>query len=815
MAYNLGYVDGSGYNTGYSGAFTGGPSISAADDAVEAQSETVTITNYTLDPTELRLDGDVVSFTFDAGVLTYTAPLLPNNPSLGIEVDVDGVTLSDTIAYTNTYPYTHTPTIVDDDSIIPETSFGTNQLVELKVVTDADPLILDVDWDSYDADNFVSSISDFITPATTDASTTDVVIGYHITETGAFGTFTRTLSLSGTSVLLPPDGTQVVTLTSWAGSAVFPQTPVAGDQIVAPSTITIGVDGVVDAPAGSYLLTLIEATGTAHSIDFEVLPTIVTTDTTVAAPSGTTSVTLTSWAGDASFSPDPVSGDQLLGPDTLTLNADGTVTGADGTYTLTLIRDTGEIESVSYTISDVVPTDVFVSSTLSPPAGWSSTTLSSGFDMFLFSEWDVGDQPAVGDQILMLDAEGSISTDAVLTTDFEGDIDCVLIRQNGNSHGFYIESDGLAVFGVGTQVETSTTISAPAGWTFVALASGFDTTLFSDWNDPIPTAGDFIGTEDVSGTWNADGTFTTDLESTTIHSVLIRESGSVEGFNVDSTQIPEVGSGADIVPDTFTFTDVTDQPLGEIVESNTITVAGVDAGEDIPVSITGGEYAVDTGSGFGGFTSANTTVQLGYQIKVRVTTSASNATGVSATLTVGGVSDTFTATTVANSYTAPTLTLVGGDITFSVGDVFVDPGFSASDTIDGDLTSSVVVTGVNMSAVGQYTITYSVTNGGGLTTSDTRTLTIIRVGISGFVIRKNGAISGNLTGAEIRIVAGELLSGDEIYYSPSGTTDGSGMLADIDLSGNALLNGNIVLFHILTDDGHGAVVPITLEDLDA
>ena len=239
MAYNLGYVDVGGYNLGYTGAFTGGPSISAADDATEAQVATVTLANNADAPTELRLGGTVVAFTFDAGVMTYTAPLLPNNPSLTLEVDVDGVTISETIAYTNTYDMTHTPAEVDADSIIPESSFGTTQLVELKVVTDADSEVLTVNWAAYDADNFESAVSDFVTAVSEVEASTDVVIGYHITETGATGTFTRTLTVDAVQADETPDAFSFTA-----------QTNVALSEIIESNAITVtGVDAATDIPA--------------------------------------------------------------------------------------------------------------------------------------------------------------------------------------------------------------------------------------------------------------------------------------------------------------------------------------------------------------------------------------------------------------------------------------------------------------------------------------------------------------------------------------------------------------------------------------
>jgi len=200
MLINAGYRTGSVVEASYTGAYSGAPTISA-DDAVETQSETVTITGNTADPTALRLGGAAVSFTFSSGTITYTAPLLPNNDTLGVEVDVDSQTLSTTIAYSNTYNHTHTPAVIDDNSILPDSSFGTTELVELKVVTDASSSVLTIDWPGYDTDNFASAVSDFVTAVSETAASTDVVMGYHITEDGTTGTFTRTLSVAASGIV--------------------------------------------------------------------------------------------------------------------------------------------------------------------------------------------------------------------------------------------------------------------------------------------------------------------------------------------------------------------------------------------------------------------------------------------------------------------------------------------------------------------------------------------------------------------------------------------------------------------------------------
>ena len=239
MPANLGYINAGAYSLGYSGAYTTGPEISAADAAVEAQSATVTVTGYTADPTALRLGGTAVSFTYSSGTITYTAPLLPNNATLGVEVDVDSQTLSTTIAYSNTYNHTHTPAVIDDNSILPDSSFGTTELVELKVVTDASSSVLTVDWSGYDADNFASAVSDFVTAVSETVASTDVTMGYHITETGASGTFTRTLSVEAAAADTTPDAFSFTDVTGQ------PVSTVTESNII---TIT-GVDAATDVAA--------------------------------------------------------------------------------------------------------------------------------------------------------------------------------------------------------------------------------------------------------------------------------------------------------------------------------------------------------------------------------------------------------------------------------------------------------------------------------------------------------------------------------------------------------------------------------------
>ena len=75
----------------------------------------------------------------------------------------------------------------------------------------------------------------------------------------------------------------------------------------------------------------------------------------------------------------------------------------------------------------------------------------------------------------------------------------------------------------------------------------------------------------------------------------------------------------------------------------------------------------------------------------------------------------------------PTVIHLNGskNITLKLGEKYEEPGYTAIDYIDGDLTKEVKVTGsVNTTKAGIYRLIYSVVNSKGVTTSETRVVTI-------------------------------------------------------------------------------------------
>lgn len=186
--------------------------------------------------------------------------------------------------------------------------------------------------------------------------------------------------------------------------------------------------------------------------------------------------------------------------------------------------------------------------------------------------------------------------------------------------------------------------AAPTGKTAVALATGFDDYIFQEWATQ-PVVGEQIVFTDSELTIDEAANVTTDTEAV-FDIWFVELDGTVTATTIDTTGL---ASAVDTTPDSFTVTPLTNQPLDSYVEFAPIEVTDVDAGENIPVTVTGTsvEYAVDAGAGYGGYTSTTTNVQLGYFVKPRIRTSDVGSTEVTGSIDIGGVSSGLSATTVA------------------------------------------------------------------------------------------------------------------------------------------------------------------------
>src|SRR3989338_7088901 len=122
---------------------------------------------------------------------------------------------------------------------------------------------------------------------------------------------------------------------------------------------------------------------------------------------------------------------------------------------------------------------------------------------------------------------------------------------------------------------------------------------------------------------------------------------------------------------------------------------------------------------------------------------------------------------------APTLTLLGdASINVVLGDSFADPGATASDPEDGDLTEHIIRSGaVETQIVGTYTLTYTVSDTDGRTaTPVTRTVTVVSGEGGGATVppanggtgQGGGVVQGAATTSAA--VPGEVLGESECFY---------------------------------------------------
>ena len=113
---------------------------------------------------------------------------------------------------------------------------------------------------------------------------------------------------------------------------------------------------------------------------------------------------------------------------------------------------------------------------------------------------------------------------------------------------------------------------------------------------------------------------------------------------------------------------------------------------------------------------------------------------------------------------APIITLKNGNsISLNKGNNFVDPGYTATDECDGDLTSSVTVEGtVDGNTYGTYTLTYRVSDSSGNTAEMTRTVKIADLNAPVITLKgeKSSYIKVGTAYAEPGFTASDNIDGD-------------------------------------------------------
>jgi hypothetical protein len=140
--------------------------------------------------------------------------------------------------------------------------------------------------------------------------------------------------------------------------------------------------------------------------------------------------------------------------------------------------------------------------------------------------------------------------------------------------------------------------------------------------------------------------------------------------------------------------------------------------------------------------------------------------------------------------TAPTITLIGSStVTITLGTTYADSGATATDDIDGDISSAIVTSStVNNAQTGTYYVTYTVTDAAGNDASISRTVKVVNsaayiaagYSVVDYVTGKNaGTYNYNVT-----VAAHSTVNNKVLIYNFGGL--GSSVYVEATLSGTTL-----------------------------
>ena len=144
--------------------------------------------------------------------------------------------------------------------------------------------------------------------------------------------------------------------------------------------------------------------------------------------------------------------------------------------------------------------------------------------------------------------------------------------------------------------------------------------------------------------------------------------------------------------------------------------------------------------------------------------------------TAGNAATQVSRTVIVSDTTIPVITLLGANpLTHEVGTVFVDPGATAADNIDLDISASIGVTGtVDAGAVGAYSLTYNVADlSGNSAVTVVRTVNVVDTGAPSIALIGASPLNHELNTA---------------FTDPGATASDA---ADGDLTGSLIITGTV------------------------
>ena len=226
----------------------------------------------------------------------------------------------------------------------------------------------------------------------------------------------------------------------------------------------------------------------------------------------------------------------------------------------------------------------------------------------------------------------------------------------------YTTSSGISSsFQINTRAIRNTPTSPSAGWTVTGAAPGGQIQVGT-----FTIAGMDAGATCSLSVSGAGVSYTVNGVSETTTATGFKNGDVVVVYGVASSTLSATVTGAlviagsisvpisittvasvtiDNTPDPFSFVAVGGFNTSTLVTSNEITLSGLQANTDIPVSALGCSYAIDNGTGYGAYMTTASVVRNGYKIKLQITSPQTLSAAATGYLTVG----TFTASFVVTN----------------------------------------------------------------------------------------------------------------------------------------------------------------------
>ena len=609
--------------------------------------------------------------------------------------------------------------------------------------------------DNYDGD-LTSSIAIVNNVDTSTVGTYTVTYNVSDTSGNAAVPVTRTVNVVDTTVpVITLLGDTTVTIE--VGATYTDSGATAADNYDGDLTSSIAIVNNVDtSTVGTYTVTY-NVSDTTGNAAVSVTRTVNVVDTTVPVITllGDTTVTIevgTTYTDSGATAADNYDGD-LTSSIAIVNNVD---TSTVGTYTVTYnVSDTSGNAAVPVTRTvNVVDTTAPVITLL----GDNPMTIEVGttFTDPGATASDAGD----GDLTSSIVVSGSVDTSTIGTYTLTYDV--------SDTSGNPADSVTRTVNVVDTTVPVitllgDTTVTIEVGATYTdsgaTAADNYDGDLTSSIaivnNVDTSTVGTYTVTynvSDTSGNAAVPVTRTVNVVDTTVPVITLlgdttvtievgatyTDSGATAADNYDgdlTSSIAIVNNVDTSTVGTYTVTYNVSDTSGNAAVSVTRTVNVVDTTVpvitllgDTTVTIEVGTTYTDSGATAADNYDGDLTSSIAIVNNVDTSTVGTYTVTYNVSDTSGNAADSVTRTVNVVDTTAPVITLLGDNpMTIEVGTTFTDPGATASDAGDGDLTSSIVVSGsVDTSTIGTYTLTYDVSDtSGNAADSVTRTVNVV------------------------------------------------------------------------------------------